>query len=395
MLWSLVGRYRAVLIDLAAAGTFLVAGSWQWPEYSTGGTIYGLLVGCALMWRRTHPVSSFAAVLVLSLAAVPIEMHDSYLRVEIMVFAVAFSMYSTVVHAARLRAGITAGLLSLAATTAGGAFRTSVEFPDSLFTLDDVEFALTSSGSILALVWAVASLARSRRLYQVRGAEEVAAAERERDQLARIAVAEERTRLARELHDIVAHSLTVMIVHANGGEYALDRDPERARTALRTIGTTGREALVEIKQLVELLRREDSDLDRAPAGLDQVSAVVERARGAGLAVELLVDGTPPEVPSGVALAVYRIVQEALTNTLKHAGPAPEATVRLRYRPEAIELDISDNGSGTTVAVPGGNGLIGMRERARLHGGSFDAGPLLSGGWRVRTRIPLTAGSVAA
>jgi signal transduction histidine kinase len=131
----------------------------------------------------------------------------------------------------------------------------------------------------------------------------------------------------------------------------------------------------------------DNGTGRDPASPGQVTAVVERARAAGLAVDLDEDGTPPEMPAGSALAVYRIVQESLTNTLKHAGPAPSAAVRIRYSPRSINVEVTDDGAGGSPAT-GGHGLIGMRERALLYGGSFDAGPLLGGGWRVRARIPL-------
>ncbi|ROP28840.1 sensor histidine kinase [Couchioplanes caeruleus] len=388
MSWSSFRPYQAVLVDLAVAGSVALTATYWWHQFREGGLIFGLLVGCALMWRRHRPVAAFVAVALLSMAMLPIEVHGSHLHEGMLLVSMAVAMYAVVVYAARLKTGIAAGVAAALLGTVALTARTSLEYSHELPGLADVQTGLLLSVGYGIVIWAVAYLARGRRLSYAQAEERAATAERERQHLARIAVAEERTRIARELHDIVAHSLSVMIVHANGGEYALDRDPERARAALRTIGATGRDALVEIKQLVEMLRSDEPDADRTPAGLEQVGAVVERARGAGLAVDLVVDGAPPAVSGGVALAVYRIVQESLTNTLKHAGPAPTATVRLRYRPEAIEVDVSDTGTGTVPAAPGGHGLVGMRERVSLYGGAFDAGPRLDGGWRVRGRIPL-------
>jgi signal transduction histidine kinase len=225
--------------------------------------------------------------------------------------------------------------------------------------------------------------------------------ERERQHNARVVVAEERAQIARELHDIVAHSLSVIVLQANGATYAFERDPERAREALRIIGATGADALDEIRQLVEMLRGGESSRgggpsDRTPAALDQVESVVQRARDAGLVAALTVHGTPPDVPGGVALAVCRIVQESLTNTLKHAGPRQVAAVTVSYLPGSIDIEVTDSGAAAP-ALPadrdsrgvGGHGLVGMRERVVLYGGTFEAGPQPDGGWRVHARLPLT------
>ncbi|BAL87559.1 putative two-component system sensor kinase [Actinoplanes missouriensis 431] len=238
-------------------------------------------------------------------------------------------------------------------------------------------------------MWAVALSVRYFRQMRTNASERRVSAERERGHMARITVAEERARIARELHDIVAHSLTVIVLQANGAAYAFDRDSERAREALRTIGATGSDALEEIRQLVELLRADDdSPSDRMPVALDQLETVVQRARDAGLTAELVVRGTPPDVPGGVALAVCRIVQESLTNTVKHAGPDPSATVTVDYRDDAIDVEVTDSGHGGEPALPGGHGLVGMRERVALYGGTFAAGPGPDGGWRVHAGIPV-------
>jgi signal transduction histidine kinase len=378
-LWS-------TLLDLCPAAFVALLATWWWHQYPLCGLVYGSLVGVALMWRRRRPVAVFVVVSLMTAAAVPIEVGGTKLHDGMLLIALAVALYAVVRYASTVRVGLVAAIVTVIGGAALIVVRRSIDFhtpPDLL----DYAMALLATATYGVGVWSVALVVRFR---VVTLEERAAAADREHEHLARIAVAEERARIARELHDIVAHSLSVMIVHANGAEYALDRDPERTRAALRTISTTGRDALGEIKQLVQILRSDGADpvADRSPAALDQVGTVVERARGAGLTVDLVVDGTPPEVPGGVALAVYRIVQEALTNTLKHAGPEPTATVRVGYRPDAIEVNVTDTGAGSAHTTPGGHGLVGMRERVNLYGGAFDAGPHMGGGWRVRARIPL-------
>jgi signal transduction histidine kinase len=381
--------FRSNLFDLCVAASVALLAAWWWHQYRLGGLAYGCLVGSVLMWRRRRPVAVFVAVSLVTAGMVPIEIHGTRLHEGMLLVALAAAMYAVVKYASTLRAGVLAGIGAVTGGTAVLVLRTVLEFPLSPPDAGAVGRALLVTLSYGAGVWSVGLIARTHGLHTLFAKERAATAERERDHLARIAVAEERARIARELHDIVAHSLSVMIVHANGAEYALDRNPERVRAALRTISATGQDALGEIKQLVQILRSDggDSTADQTPVALDQVGAVVERARGAGLAVDLVVNGTPPQVPGGIALAVYRIVQEALTNTLKHAGPAPTATVRVGYGADAIEVDVTDNGAGSAGATPGGHGLVGMRERVSLYGGTFDAGPYLGGGWRVRARIP--------
>ncbi len=213
-----------------------------------------------------------------------------------------------------------------------------------------------------------------------------------RDENARAAVAGERARIARELHDVVAHSVSVMVVQAGAAEEVLGADPGRAREPLRSVQDTGRQALVELRRLLGVLRTDGGEAALAPQpGLDQVGALAAHVREAGVAVELCVDGDRDRVPAGVDLAAYRIVQEALTNVLKHAS-ASHAAVRVGYRPGAIELEVLDDGHGSSGAGNGGagtgQGLIGMRERASLYGGVLEAGPRAGGGFAVRARLPV-------
>jgi signal transduction histidine kinase len=215
-------------------------------------------------------------------------------------------------------------------------------------------------------------------------------AERERDLAAREAVTEERARIARELHDVVAHSVSVMVVQAQAGPRLLGH-PERVRSTFGSIEASGREALTELRRLLGVLRTADEQLAIGPQpGLDSLQSLVEQVRAAGLEVEFRVEGLPVQLPAGIDLSAYRIVQEALTNTLKHAGSA-EAQVTVRYGASALELEVADNGSGAGASAnSGGHGLIGMRERAALYGGTLEAGSRNGHGYAVRARLPLGA-----
>ena len=217
-------------------------------------------------------------------------------------------------------------------------------------------------------------------------------AERERDLAAREAVAAERARVARELHDVVAHSVSVMVIQAQAGPRLL-ADPERARGVFDSIEATGKEALTELRRLLGILREADEQADRGPQpGLDALPMLVEQVRKAGLPVDVRVEGEPRPLPAGVDLSAYRIIQEALTNALKHAGRA-EAEVRLRYGAAALELEVVDNGSASSALAPGsGHGLTGMRERVALYGGALQAGVRNGHGFAVRASLPLSAGN---
>jgi signal transduction histidine kinase len=216
----------------------------------------------------------------------------------------------------------------------------------------------------------------------------------EREAQAASAVADERRRIARELHDVVAHSLSVMVVQSGAARRVLDEDPDEAVTALAEVERSGRQALSELRRLLGLMRDSDADAAvREPqptlAGLDDL---IQRARAAGLPTELRQEGTPFPLPMGCDLAAYRVVQESLTNALKHAGDGARAKVLLRWTDEHLELDISDTGKGLAATPsddggPLGQGLVGMRERVALCGGDLQAGPRASGGFRVHATIP--------
>jgi signal transduction histidine kinase len=214
--------------------------------------------------------------------------------------------------------------------------------------------------------------------------------EREREARARAAVAEERRRIARELHDLVAHSVSVMTVQAGAARLVLEEEPRRALAPLRAVEETGRQALAEMSRLLGILRGEEDQPALVPqSSLADLDALLAQARASGLPVELTVEGEPAALPPGVDMAAYRIVQEALTNARRHAGPA-HAHVTISYGRDALELEVADDGRGGPSGQGSGHGLVGMRERAGLYDGELEAGPRPGGGYSVRARLPLEA-----
>ena len=237
-------------------------------------------------------------------------------------------------------------------------------------------------------VWLLGRWVRRRRRRTHDLERHAADLEADRATLAREAVAEERARIAREMHDSVAHSVSVMVLQAGAAEQVLAASPEQARQSLLTIQDTGREAIVELRRMLGLLRDPVEDASLAPQpGVARLDALLGQVRAAGLPVDLIVEGEPRRLPPGVDRSAYRILQEGLTNTLKHAGPA-HANVTLRYGPRALELEVLDDGRGATGGDGGGFGLVGMRERAALYGGELNAGARPGGGYALRARLPL-------
>jgi signal transduction histidine kinase len=213
-------------------------------------------------------------------------------------------------------------------------------------------------------------------------------AERERDLVAREAVVEERARIARELHDVIAHHVSMIVLQAGAERRVLDGDHASTREVLETVERTGRSALTEMRRLLGMLRADANEPLAPQPGLSDVPMLVTQLREAGLPVDLRVEGERRELPVGIELSAYRIVQEALTNALKHAGNA-RASVDIRYGSDSLELEIADDGLGTTTPVSsGGHGLVGMRERVALYGGRLDTGRRPSGGFTVRVVLPI-------
>lgn len=212
--------------------------------------------------------------------------------------------------------------------------------------------------------------------------------EREREERAEAAVADERARIARELHDIVGHSVSVMVVQAEAAEAVLELHPERVGEPLVRIQRTGREALDELRRLLGIMREDGARAALAPQpGIGSLERLVREFRGAGVTVGLRIEGEPRKLPAGLDLAVYRLVQEALTNSLKHGGGA-NASVLIRLSPDSVEVEIADDGPGAAAGSEAGHGLVGMRERVQLYGGELVTGPRPEGGYLVRARLPL-------
>jgi signal transduction histidine kinase len=210
---------------------------------------------------------------------------------------------------------------------------------------------------------------------------------------AKLAVSEERNRITRELHDVLAHSVSVMTVQASAVRRRLTPEQEREREALLTVEETGRQALAEMRRLVGIMRTEEDSVALTPQpGLGTLPALVEQVRQSGLPVELSVEGEPVALPAGVDLSAYRIVQEALTNTLKHAGPA-HAWVAVRYAGNDVEIQVENDGRSTSDGDGGGHGLVGMRERVAMCGGELHSGPRPGGGYRISARLPVAGSAV--
>lgn len=243
-------------------------------------------------------------------------------------------------------------------------------------------------GSILVASWATGAGARSRRAYLDELHARAADLERQRDQQALIAVAAERARISRELHDVVAHGLSVMVTQAQGAQAALDTRPDDARAALGAIVKTGRDSLADMRQA---LARHDGVQDtwHPQPGLSRLSALIAQVTSAGTPVRLLVRGQPSELPAAVDRSAYRVVQEALTNIMKHAGPDAQADVTVSYGGTNLNIEIHDNGQGLAASDGRGTGLRGLRERVRLLNGHFTAEPR-PGGFAVHAVFPLRA-----
>jgi signal transduction histidine kinase len=245
--------------------------------------------------------------------------------------------------------------------------------------------------ALLALATAAGVLgvnARNRRVLLQTLRDRADRLEVERDQQGRLAAAAERARIAREMHDVVAHNLSVMIALADGATYAIDEAPRRAEVALRNLSRTGREALTDMRRLLGVLRDGEPGDTRAPQpGLGELDALIDQVRAAGLPTTVTVSGRPPEhVSSGLELAGYRIVQEALTNVIKHGGDDVRASVDVRWQAGRLHIEVANDGPPVAATVTEGGGLRGMRERAAVYGGRVGAGPQPGGGWRVAAEL---------
>jgi signal transduction histidine kinase len=241
---------------------------------------------------------------------------------------------------------------------------------------------------LAALGLGLASAARHALVDELR--ERAQRLERERDQQGQLAAAAERARIAREMHDIVAHHLTAIVTLSDGAAAQVRRSPERAEAAMADIASTGRLALRDTRHLLGVLREDDAPAELAPASEISVDQLIERVRGTGLPVRYETVGDAAVADSAVRLCVYRVIQEALTNTMKHAGKETHATVRVQYTPSEVRVLAEDDGQGAVAAPPppSGHGLQGMGERVRAFGGEVSSGPRAPHGWTVSARVPV-------
>ena len=318
-----------------------------------------------LAWRRTAPLPVTAVVM--AAFATQSLLDDSSQEVQSIFLGVLLAAYSVGAHADR-RAATVGLLISWAAILIGE--------PGDFIVM----------GPVFAGTWLAGRLVRAREGDAQRLRELTGALERERVEEARIATAEERARIARELHDVIAHSMSTIVLEAGAERVNLPEGESSTRDTLRSIERTGREALAEMRRLVGVLRTETGEPELAPPpSLGHLDELVERVRRAGVPVAVQTMGEPVELAPGVDISAYRIVQEALTNVLKHAGDA-RASVILSYRDHDLEIEVSDDGRGGTPNG-GGHGLTGLRERVTVFGGELEATARQGGGFLVRARLP--------
>jgi signal transduction histidine kinase len=379
-----LGRPRAFDAALALAAVLALSVEMSLSSDISGPLWANLLLAPAialpLAWRRAHSlaaaVATFGSAVLLSVTLTPIADFVTGMPIAVL------TVYGAAAYAGRRAA--------LAVLTAVPLIVLVVAI-----AADDLTFpGLLFPTSVIAAAWGAGRAVRSASALGAELRARNAELERERSERERRAVAEERARIARELHDVVAHSVSVMVVQAGAARKVLDREPDRTIAALEVVEGSGREALIEMRRLLGILREDGEDAARAPQpSLSRIGTLVERARTAGLPVELRVEGRAGPLAPGIDLTAFRVVQEALTNAIKHAGPA-RASVTVRWSEAALELEVSDNGAGPRKAngagpaAPGaGHGLLGMRERVGLYGGELHAGRGRGGGFVVRARLP--------
>jgi signal transduction histidine kinase len=360
-------------LAVALAG-FVLSDIWTSGDYLTASkAIYvpaGLLRTLPLPWRRQAPLPVAAVVMGAlvfeSLAVGSAPTQDAPLVGWLL------AIYSVAAHCDRAGA-LAGGAMSLGAGLVW-------------MGIDDFFFPVVVFGG----AWLAGRTVRQREVHARVVEERSAALDRERVANARAAAAEERAQIARELHDILSHSVSVMVVQAGAERMAQGSDRAATGETLEAIERTGRQALSEMRRLLGMLRVGGEPPAHTPQPtLRELDELVAQVREAGLPVELEIEGEPAPLPLGVAVSAYRIVQEALTNVLKHAGPA-QARVVVRYTGRGLELEIADDGRGAAGAGDAGHGLVGMRERVALYGGDLDAGTRNGGGFVVRARLPLAA-----
>jgi signal transduction histidine kinase len=371
-----------VVLAVALAALYLgeVFGESGFEGHRLVSTPLALVMAASVAWRRTLPVVSVACGLVIieySNLAGP----QALAETAAFLFAIIVAIYSAGAYADGLQLSVS-GLMVLAAIPLAG-----IE-PGQPTSASDIGFMVVIFGG----PFVVGRVMRRRRARERTLESRAVELEQEGQQRAQEAVAEERARIARELHDVIAHAVSVVVLQARGARRVLPEDQAPVREALNTIEQSAGEALKEMRRLLSLLREQEEALALAPQpSLRRVDALVESVRGAGLPVELSVEGDIDNLPPGVDVSAYRIVQEALTNTLKHAGAA-HARVVIRRNGADLQIEVTDDGRGNGNGEGSGHGLVGMRERVAVYGGRLEAGREPGGGYALRAQLPL--GSVS-
>jgi signal transduction histidine kinase len=378
---DLVWTLPIAAMSLASDTTYVAhTGVGYHPRVPWPAHLALVVASCApLIWRRRWPRGVFVVIAAVAfvqwLGGVGMSVHN---------LAVAIAMYTVAVECV-FRWALAAGLV-VELGAAMEVFSMWRDDPERANWKSMIPFSI-----FIGAIWLGGLYINTRRKYTRSLEERAERLERERDAQVQIAAGAERARIAREMHDVIAHSVSVMVVQADGAAYTVDTDSKRAKRAMEAIGTTGRQALAEMRRMLGVLR-EGGDATLAPQpGVEQLTELVEQIRSAGLPVDLTVQGVPAELTAGLQLTIYRIVQEALTNVRKHAGPGATARVGLYYGDHAIEVRIRDDGRG---AIPGdgcGHGLVGMRERVAVYGGSVRAEPVAGGGFEVVARLSVKEG----
>ena len=372
--WRLLDRLLVAVLLVAGWVNVLTASDRQ------GSVVLNLLVitamGVSLLWRRDRPFVPVVVCAVGMPLAAAVLTAPPYIFVSIAMMSTA--SYSAGAHLERRLAlrGLALVVLSLGTVVL-------------IFDPSDWFFPIAIFG---IAPWLAGRAMRNQTLLARELAEKAELAEHAREEEERRAIVSERSRIARELHDVLAHNLSVMVVQAGGARRIVEKRPDQATQVADLIERTGREALAELRQLFGPVRHGDGEDLQGPVGIDRVEELAARARAAGLSVHVHVEGDRVRLPTGVDLTAYRVVQEALTNTLKHGGRA-QASVTVSYEPNEIVLSIEDDGVGAGGSrdelgeLGGGHGLVGMRERVELYGGLLQAGSRPDGGFAVRVRLP--------
>lgn len=368
---------------------------YTWPDWALQAVVASILVLHMGPWviRRTNPVASAALVVVGSLIQLFLgpELIPSMIMVLFTVQNLAHLAPMWASIAGFVTALVGAVLYAVELTVVPHFFGRDARTGETFDTVPGIMYAIPISIPVIALVvvsWAIGNVQRTRRVrmetLQARTEQLQVEARQERQ----LAAADERNRIARELHDIVAHSLQVVISQADGGRYAAKTNPAIAADTLETIAKTGRDALGQMRRLLGVLRDTDGAETTPQPGLGNIDELIATVRLSGLEVEFQETGTSQRtVADGAELVLYRIVQEALTNVARHAGEQAVATVTLHWRESGVSVTIDDDGLGTTETDNAGQGLVGMRERTGLYDGTFAAGPKAGGGFRVHAHLP--------